>query len=192
MQIPGFPSTGHRTARTFRKSRASAFQFRKDGKRWAYLQSGITLKGTYASNERSRHLRWYLGALERADFTSFPDFIFVARHVQQPDPAFHQGRLNGYHHVGDVRVRNEPRIAIWAREPFPVTYVSYDVEPFANVFDGVVPSFDEWPDPPVQVQQVALGESMRLRSAGIETARRCTRPVATRSARVATTAPVVP
>jgi hypothetical protein len=126
------------------------------------------LDGTFASNEGSQSLRyWYLAPLRRVEFEEMPDLVFVARHVQAPFPRYDEDRLEGYHRVGEVRVRDEPRIELWAREPLPVPYVVYDSEALAAVFDGVVPTLNDWPDPPMQVHEVALGEGMRLESAGV-------------------------
>ncbi|MCZ7567831.1 MAG: glycosyltransferase family 39 protein [Ardenticatenaceae bacterium] len=118
---------------------------------WHYLD------GTYASNERSRHLRWYLGDFDRVGFDEHPDFIFVATHLQEPDPDFNPGRLEGYRQVGEVRVRGEPRIALFARQPLVVPYVSYDAEPFVPIFDTVVPPLQEWPAPPARALDASLG-----------------------------------
>lgn len=123
---------------------------------------------TYNSNERSRHLRWYLGGLERTDFDEFPDYIFISQHVQQENPDFHQGRLNGYQRVGDIYVRGEPRIAIWTRDLPPADYLQYELESFAPFFPGIVPYLDEWPDPPIQARDVQLGGAMTLTAAGID------------------------
>lgn len=101
--------------------------------KWGYLE------GTYASNEYSRHLRWYLNDFDRDDFDENPDFIFVAIHQQEADPAFNKSILEaeGYQQVGEVRVRGTPRIALYARQA--ASYVTYDAEQFLALFDALVP-----------------------------------------------------
>jgi len=95
-----------------------------------------------------------------------PDYIYVARHLQEPRPDFTDDVLDGYQRVGEVRVRDEPRIELWAREPLPVPYVTYDVEDFA-IFDQVAPTLGDWPDPTIRVRDEDLGGIMRLESAGL-------------------------
>jgi hypothetical protein len=129
---------------------------------WHYLT------GTYASNEYSRHLRWYLGGLERVPFAEQPDYIFVAEHLQEPDPAFDDAVLEGYQRVGEVQVRGEPRIAIWAREMLPGAYAIHHAEQFADVFTGLVAALEPWPAPSPLVSNVAFGEGLTLLSAGID------------------------
>jgi 4-amino-4-deoxy-L-arabinose transferase-like glycosyltransferase len=143
------------------------FPIREGWKTLGVLSEWKYLNGSYASNERSRHLRWYLGDFDRVPFDENPDFIFVARHLQEPDPAFSQERLAGYVQVGEVRVRGEPRIAIWSREPLPVPYAVYDAENFTGVFDGVGPTFSEWPDPAPSVTEIALDERITLVQGGV-------------------------
>lgn len=122
---------------------------------------------SYASNERSRVLRsWYLPAATRYRFDLLPDYIYVARHIQEPQPDYTDDVVDGYQRVGEVRVRDEPRIEIWAREPLPVPYVTYHAEDFA-VFDQVVPTLADWPDPTLRVRDEDLGGAMRLASAGL-------------------------
>jgi hypothetical protein len=65
-----------------------------------------------------------------------------------------------------VRVRDESRIELWAREPLPAPYVVYYFEDFA-IFDQLVPPLSEPSDPPAQVREVPLGEVMILESAGL-------------------------
>lgn len=130
------------------------------------LSEWKALGGTYASNERSRHLRWYLGDLERADFDANPDMIFVATHLQEPDPAFSDAQLAGYAQIGDVRVRGEPRIQIWSRHQLPVPFVSYDAETFDAMFMGQAPTFEEWPDPAPAAIGARLGDTLKLVHAG--------------------------
>jgi hypothetical protein len=123
---------------------------------------------TYASNERSRNLGgWYLSELNRTSFAKSPDFIFVAGLVEKPNPEYDEDYLEGYVRAGQVRVRDEPRIELWAREPLPVSYVVYHAEDFA-IFDQLVPTLSDQSDPPAQVREVALGETMVLESASLE------------------------
>jgi hypothetical protein len=130
---------------------------------WGYLGE------TFASNERSMSLwAWYLSPLRRAQFEKMPDYIFVATHQQVPYRYYDESLLEGYQKVGEVRVRNEPRIQIWGREPLPVPYVTYQSENFAGLFDTAVPVLDQWPDPPSQVSAVPLGGAITLESAGLE------------------------
>lgn len=136
---------------------------------WGYLGE------TYASNERSRHLRWYLSGLDGVNFEENPDFIFVSTHQQEPNPSFHKSRLEGYQQVGEIRVRGTPRIALYAHTPQAVPYVIYDAEQFLNVFDTLVPPLvpelvegqeaDKWPSP--LLSELALDESVTLESATI-------------------------
>jgi hypothetical protein len=129
---------------------------------WNYLT------GSYASNEYSRHLRWYLGGLERVDFDAQPDFIFVAKHLQEPDLAFQDHVLDGYQRIGEVQVRGEARIAIWSQEVLPGGYVVYDAAQFADIFDGLVPALHAWPDPPALVHDITLAGRMTLVQAGVD------------------------
>jgi hypothetical protein len=66
-----------------------------------------------------------------------------------------------------VRLRGEPRIEIWSRQPLPVPYVTNNAEEFVSLFDGTVPTLDGWPDPPATVQGVRLGETMVLESGAL-------------------------
>ena len=126
---------------------------------WGYLQE------TYGSNDSAWSLRrWYLTAFTKRDFDRNPDFIFVATHVQEANPEFDDDLLDSYTRAGEVRVRGEPRLEIWARTPLPA-YVSYDAEQFAAPFRADVASLEPPPDPPARVQDATLGESLRLRSA---------------------------
>lgn len=132
---------------------------------WKYLGS------TYASNDYSRHLYWYLGAFERVGFEQDPDFIFVAKHVQERDPAFHEDWLDDYYRVGEVRVRGEPRIELWAREPLAVDFVTYDVESFAPLFDTVVPTLQDLPMPPPLLTDQPLDDRITLAAARVDQTR---------------------
>jgi hypothetical protein len=126
------------------------------------------LRGTFASNEGSRHHRgWYLTGLEQVKFEESPNLIFVASHVQWPQRGYDESWLEGYHRVGQVRVRQEPRLDIWAREPAPVPLATLDVEAFAPLFDEAVPALEPGPHPPSLVHEVALGEAVTLESAGL-------------------------
>lgn len=127
---------------------------------WHYLN------GTYASNERSRHLRWYLGDFERVGWDEQPDYIFVARDLQEPDLEYDEERLEEYRHAGEITVRGEPRIAIYTRTDAPAVFTSYAAEPFEALFTGVVPTFREWPDPAAQARNVALGDGLALAQGG--------------------------
>lgn len=125
------------------------------------------LGNSYASNERSRHLPgWYLEPLARWPFDAGPDYIYVARHVHDLHPRFTDDALEGYQRVGEVQVREEPRIELWARQPLPVPYVTYHAEDFA-LFDQVVPPLVGWPDPTVRVRDEDLGGVVSLESAGL-------------------------
>jgi len=122
---------------------------------------------SFASSERSRVLRrWYLPAVARYRFDQLPDYIYVTRHVQEVNIDFTDEVLEGYQRVGEVRVRDEPRIELWAREPLPVPYVTYYVEDFA-LFDQIVPALDGWPDPTVRLSDEDLGGVVVLESAGL-------------------------
>ncbi|MCB9138617.1 MAG: glycosyltransferase family 39 protein [Caldilineaceae bacterium] len=142
------------------------FPIREGWKTLGVLSEWKYLNGTYASNERSRHLRWYLGDFDRVPLSEQPDFIFVARHVQEPDPAFTPAALTGYTQIGAVSVRGEPRIEIWSREPLSMPYTEYDAAAFDAVFMGLAPTFDEWPDPASTVTDVPLGDTVVLQSGG--------------------------
>ncbi len=142
------------------------FPIREGWKTLGVLSEWKVLNGAYASNERSRHLRWYLGDFDRVPFEEAPDFIFVARHLQEPDPAYSSDRLNGYTKAGDVIVRDESRIEIWSREALPAPDLLFDAGAFTGVFDGLGPTFAEWPEPPESVREVALDEQVSLVSGG--------------------------
>jgi hypothetical protein len=128
---------------------------------WGYL------RGTYASNERSRHLRWYLGDFDRVAFEEDPEFIFVASHLQEPDPGYDDEILKDYNQVGEIQVRGEARVAIWSREALPVPYVTYDAEAFAPLYAGVGPALEEWPDPISMETEIGLGPAITLLEAGV-------------------------
>jgi hypothetical protein len=131
------------------------------------LASWGCLDETYASNERSRNLGgWYLSEGNRARFARSPGLVFVASQVEKLNPEYDEDILEGYVRVGEVRVRDESRIELWAREPLPAPYVVYHFEDFA-IFDQLVPPLSEPSDPPAQVREVPLGEVMILESAGL-------------------------
>lgn len=127
---------------------------------WKYVN------GTYASNERSRHLRWYLGDFERVGWNEQPDYIFVARDLQEPDPNYSEEKLAGYRPAGEITMRGEPRIAIYTRTDAPAAFTTYAAEPFEALFTGVVPTFREWPDPAAQARNVVLGDGLALAQGG--------------------------
>jgi len=132
------------------------------------LVSWGCLGATYASNERSRNLGgWYMAEQNRTRFERLPDFILVAGQVEKLNPEYDEDFLEGYVRAGEVRVRDEARIELWAREPLPVPYVVYHFEDLATFFDPLVPTLSDPPDPPAQVREVALGETMTLESAGL-------------------------
>ena len=127
------------------------------------------LGSSYATNEGSGSLgHWYLSGMRHLRFEDKPDLVLVASHLQESAPAYNEEYLGGYQRVGEVRVRDEPRIEIWAREPLPVPYVTYDAEQFAAMFDTAVPTLEDWPDPLTQVSGIRLGDAMVLESAGLE------------------------
>lgn len=128
---------------------------------WGYLGE------SYSSNERSRHLRrWYIDTISRRDLADDPDYVFVAQHLQQPDPTYDSDLLEAnYLRVGEVRVRGEPRIAIWAREPLPVAYVTYDAEHFADVFDNTLPPLAGPPRQRTTVRNRSITDALTLTSA---------------------------
>ena len=107
--------------------------------KWGYLGE------SYASNERSRHLRrWYLESISRQSLQDLPDTVFVAHHLQARDPSFDDNFLErNYQRVGEIRVRGEAHIDLWQREPLPAPYVSYDAESFEQAFDGTIPILEE-------------------------------------------------
>lgn len=128
---------------------------------WGYLE------GTYATNEQLRHVRWYLRGLYQVGLDETPEWIFMSSRVQSPLLGFDESILEGYQLVGEVRVDGEPSIALWGREPLPVAYVAYDLEIFEDVFDHLVPALEPWPDPPIQVRESHLGDTMTLESGGL-------------------------
>lgn len=128
---------------------------------WGYLDD------SYSSNERSRHLRrWYVDRISRRELVDDPDYVFVARHLQQRDPAFDDDWVEeNYIRVGEVRVREEPRIEIWAREPLPVPWVVFDAEHFESAFDESIPPLEGAALPPATIQNEPLSTALTLASA---------------------------
>ncbi len=121
---------------------------------------------TYASNERSDALRWYLRGYDRVALTDHPDFIFVAQHVQERDPTFDELYLeeSTYQRVGEVQVTGQPRIVIWAHAPLAGGYLVYDAERFAQAFDEAVPALNEWMQTPTQVMNETLDTAITLKA----------------------------
>jgi 4-amino-4-deoxy-L-arabinose transferase-like glycosyltransferase len=143
------------------------FAIQQGWKALGTLASWGCLGEAYASNERSRSLGgWYLAEGNRTRFARSPDLIFVSNQVEKLNPEYDEDYLEGYARAGEVRVRDEPRIELWAREPLPAPYVVYDLEAFA-IFDQILPSLTAQPAPPALVRDVALGEIMMLESAGL-------------------------
>lgn len=131
---------------------------------WGYLGD------TYATNDDNWAIRrWYLTAYTKRDFDEEPDFIFVARHLQEVNPEFDDAYLDAYTRAGEVRVRGEPRIEIWARTPLPVPYVTYDLESFVIPFREDVAALMPAALPPALVRDVPLGDALLLRRAGVNT-----------------------
>lgn len=128
---------------------------------WGYLGP------TYASNERSDMLRWYLRSFDRVEITEDPDYIFVAEHVQELDRSFDDELLdNGtYIRIGDVQVDGQPHIVIWARTPLAGGYVSYEANLFQHAFDQDIPAFHEWMRLPTTVVDETLNTAITLQGA---------------------------
>ena len=68
-------------------------------------------------------------------------------------PGFDRERVErDFTKIGDVRVRGEPRIDLYAREPLPVPYLTLDAELFDAAFDRTkialanCPSASRWPN----------------------------------------------
>jgi 4-amino-4-deoxy-L-arabinose transferase-like glycosyltransferase len=133
---------------------------------WGYLGE------TYASNDDAWSLRrWYLTPFSKRDFTERPDTIFVARHLQEPNPEFADEVLDQYHRVGEVRVRGETRLEIWAAEPLPAPYVTFDAEHFDPLFAGEVAALPPRTDGPALARDEPLGDAVILESAHASTTR---------------------
>ena len=127
------------------------------------------LQGTYASNERSHSLaQWYLEDLRRVEMDAGPDFFFVPRHLQEPDPRFDDDLLDGYVRAGEVRVRDEARIEIWSRRPLPAAYVEYEAEWFEAIFDRTVPALAPEAAPAAAVGEEPLGSGLALALAAVD------------------------
>ena len=130
---------------------------------------------TYNGNDRAWSLRrWYLTPFKKRDFEDRPDYVFVARHVQEANPDYaaanESGLLDEYVRTGEVLVRGEPRLEIWARTPLPA-YVTYEAEDFEMPFPHDVAALNAWPDATPRVQEVALGDTMTLQSAHLDRTR---------------------
>ena len=144
---------------------------------WGYLPGTSVdedgeIDATYNSNDRAWSLRrWYLTPFSKRDFEERPDYIFVAKHVQEAEPDYaaaeEAGLLDDYVRAGEIRVRGEPRIEIWTHTPLPA-YVSLDAEDFDTPFLHDVAALAPWPDPTPRVRDAALGDTMTLQSAYLE------------------------
>jgi hypothetical protein len=127
---------------------------------WGYLGE------TYAANDAAWSLRrWYLTPFSKRDLEEQPDVIFVARHLQEPDPAFDDAVLDAYHRAGEVQVRGEPRLEIWTKTPLPVPYVTFDAADFAPIFRAEVAALEPHADPAPAVRDEALGDTLLLEAA---------------------------
>jgi 4-amino-4-deoxy-L-arabinose transferase-like glycosyltransferase len=122
---------------------------------------------TYSSNDLSDHIKWYVGGLERVDANKQPDLFFLATHQRTPNWKWQSSHIEGYQQIGEVRVRGTAHITIWAREPQAGAYLIYDAELFETVFDGVVPTFKEWPLQALPIEELASSSGMRLKSAAL-------------------------
>ena len=69
--------------------------------------------------------------------------------------------------IGDVRVRDEPRIDIWARAPLPVPYITLHAETFEAAFDREAQQIEKAGERGVQ-PPVALGGGVALQSAELQ------------------------
>ena len=129
---------------------------------WGYLGEG------FASNERSRHLhRWYLSAADRTDSLDSANYVFLARHLQQPMPGLDREQIEReWLKIGDVRVRGEPRIDLYASEPLPVPYLTLDAELFDAAFDRTK-SLGQPAPAAQQSGPVALNDQLTLQSARV-------------------------
>lgn len=127
---------------------------------WGYLQ------GTYTSNDRMRYLRrWYVEKLTRAEIRDFPDFVFVSQTPQEANPFFDDDFMEEhYRQIGEVRVGGEPRIAIWGLEPFPVPYVTFDAEEFAQLFEKNNVALEPTANGSRRIQNAHLGTDVELNS----------------------------
>jgi 4-amino-4-deoxy-L-arabinose transferase-like glycosyltransferase len=134
--------------------------------KWGYLGE------TYAANDDAWSLRrWYLTPFSKRDFAEQPDVIFVAHHLQEPNPEFDDEYLDAYHRAGEVRVRGEPRLELWTKRPLPVPYVTFDAEHFAPLFRSDVAALAPATEGSPLVQNEPLGETLTLASAHLATTR---------------------
>lgn len=127
---------------------------------WGYIEE------RYASNERSDLLRWYLRSNDRVVLADNPAVVFVANHVQEPDPEFDTDLLETtYQRIGEVRVEGEAQIAIWAKALPAAGYLIYDAEHFSDAFDRIMPGLRGWLERPLQVTKASLGDALTLHGA---------------------------
>ncbi len=126
---------------------------------WNYLDE------TYASNERSDALRWYLRNYDRRELEDDPALVFVARYVQEPDPNFDDDRMEarGYQRIGEVQVRDEPQITLWARNGPSSAYLTYDALLYERAFDQDVPALREGMGQTVRTVDETLAETLMLK-----------------------------
>ena len=143
------------------------FPIREGWKALGILAEWQYLGKTYASNERSDMLRWYLRSYDRVAPTENPDFIFVADHVQERDFTFDDDLLDDgpYQRIGEVQVAGEPRIVIWAHAPLAGGYVTYDLDLFEDAFDQDAPALVEWMRMPTTVLHETLDAAVTLQGA---------------------------
>jgi hypothetical protein len=70
--------------------------------------------------------------------------------------------------IGEVRVREEPRLEIWARDALPVAYVTLDAEQFVTPFLHSVATVGPWPDPRLRIQDEPLSDAIILARAHLD------------------------
>lgn len=121
---------------------------------WNYFQ------GTYGSNERGRFLRWYLRGVPRE---RRPDYYFVSETIQMPDMGFDNNILSTYQHVGEVQVLGQPKIRIFAHNPAPSPYLTYETKTFAPIFDRTIHALPLARETTTRTLNFRLGESIWLR-----------------------------
>ncbi|HXF63422.1 MAG TPA: hypothetical protein VNK95_17465, partial [Caldilineaceae bacterium] len=133
---------------------------------WGYLGE------TYAANDDAWSLRrWYLTPFRKRDLSEQPDLIFVAHHLQEPDPTFDDDVLDAYQRLGEVRVRGETRLEIWGQQPLPAPYLTFDAEPFIPLFRSEVAALAPVERRPVLARSERLGDAVSLESASASTTR---------------------
>lgn len=125
---------------------------------WGYMTE------SYASNERSNSLRWYLRGYDRVALHENPDYIFIARHLQERDSAFREDYLQAanYQHIGEVQIRGEPHITIWAQQAPTAGYLIYDAARYGEAFDHAVPALRSWLDSPTIALDATLDDTVTL------------------------------